>query len=278
MSIAVQKVELTQEQAAFYLNGAGVNRPIANAAVSAYRDEMDNGEWDFDEPYAGTIVLNSTGQLIDGQHRLSAFVGSKLKTFSAVVLKTPHQYLGDKPDVKVRKMSHKFAMVFGLEKDAASVAAVTNAIYEHSTRKREFIDSLERRESGKGLLATATQARFTALKPIFEANRNEILFAIDNVKQIKRSLALVSPQTAAWLLFTAAKQDVSGALGLRNKMETLLVTGRDGLKKDDILFRARKKMEQHYALMQRERTAGVGGEGHRAWVAFEAVVEGRRFA
>lgn len=65
---------ITPEKAQFYLDkNLPTNRGISMSRVSSYADDMLSGNW---SDNCTTIKFNSAGDLIDGQHRLSAIVKS----------------------------------------------------------------------------------------------------------------------------------------------------------------------------------------------------------
>lgn len=65
--------EVTPEMAAELLARNVNNRKLNDKSVRFYADEMQRGDWQLN---GETIKLNSDGNLIDGQHRLSAVVRS----------------------------------------------------------------------------------------------------------------------------------------------------------------------------------------------------------
>lgn len=78
------KIErVTPAQAKEILATNTVNRNIRENRVIQYQRDMENGRWTFcPQP----IVINKDGELIDGQHRLTAQIGAN-KTISWVVIR-----------------------------------------------------------------------------------------------------------------------------------------------------------------------------------------------
>jgi hypothetical protein len=73
--MAKQVVEvITPEVAKEWLDKNTNNRPISQGRVELYAEDMRNGRWTGEN--GQTIVFSSTGELMDGQHRLSAIVAS----------------------------------------------------------------------------------------------------------------------------------------------------------------------------------------------------------
>jgi hypothetical protein len=75
---------VTKEQAKTWLSKMGVNRNLNESWVVAFQRAMDAGLWDTD-PGRSPIALDTEGRLINGQHRLAAFLRSKLDVLAVVV-------------------------------------------------------------------------------------------------------------------------------------------------------------------------------------------------
>lgn len=75
---------VTREQAKVWLSKMGQNRKLNESWVVAYQRAMDAGLWDTD-PGRTPIALDNEGRLINGQHRLAAFLRSKLDTLTIMV-------------------------------------------------------------------------------------------------------------------------------------------------------------------------------------------------
>jgi hypothetical protein len=65
------QVEVTPEIARQWLESTRINRPIQMPQVKAYARDMRAGKW---RPVGDTIRFDRLGNLIDGQHRLTAIV------------------------------------------------------------------------------------------------------------------------------------------------------------------------------------------------------------
>ena len=71
--LTVTVEDITPEQAASYLENNAKHRPIKQKKVDAYVSEMVNGQWQLN---GKSIIFDSNGRLMNGQHRLSACVQS----------------------------------------------------------------------------------------------------------------------------------------------------------------------------------------------------------
>lgn len=81
MKISVERI--TPEMAKEYLSHNIINRNISEGKVRAYAKDMENGNWQLN---GESISFNESGELTNGQHRLTACVKSK-HSFDAVVVR-----------------------------------------------------------------------------------------------------------------------------------------------------------------------------------------------
>jgi len=76
-------MKVTPAMAAEWLDTNHVNRNIRKKVVDAYRRDMEAGRWQF----TGEAVQRSrTGQLLNGQHRLTALAGADVKSIDLLVV------------------------------------------------------------------------------------------------------------------------------------------------------------------------------------------------
>lgn len=73
---------ITPEQAQEYLNNNAKHRPIKEKKVAEYMMEMEDGTWALN---GKTICFDWNGRLLNGQHRLSAVVRSRVPLTTVVV-------------------------------------------------------------------------------------------------------------------------------------------------------------------------------------------------
>lgn len=73
---------ISPEEAQSYLNNNAKHRPIKEKKVNEYMGEMREGKWRLN---GKTICFDSTGRLLNGQHRLSAVVRSGVPLTTVVV-------------------------------------------------------------------------------------------------------------------------------------------------------------------------------------------------
>lgn len=69
MQIKTEIVNLTPDIASRMLNTNQRNRPLKNNVVKQYAAAMLRGEWKLN---GETIIISRDGNLLDGQHRISA--------------------------------------------------------------------------------------------------------------------------------------------------------------------------------------------------------------
>lgn len=73
---------ISPEEAQAYLNNNAKHRPIKEKKVAEYMSEMRDGKWKLN---GKTICFDTTGRLLNGQHRLSAVVRSGVSLTTVVV-------------------------------------------------------------------------------------------------------------------------------------------------------------------------------------------------
>lgn len=73
---------ITPAEAQAYLDNNAKHRPIKEKKVAEYMAEMQNGQWRLN---GKTICFDTTGRLLNGQHRLSAVVRSGVPLTTVVV-------------------------------------------------------------------------------------------------------------------------------------------------------------------------------------------------
>lgn len=77
---------ITPESAKEYLQRNNINRNINQSRVNAYADEIKNGKWQLN---GEAIRFNTSGSLIDGQHRLSAIIKAEIPVEMCVMRNIP---------------------------------------------------------------------------------------------------------------------------------------------------------------------------------------------
>lgn len=81
-------IKITPEKANEFLGKNIVNRNIRDKRVNQYVKEMQNGRWELN---GESIKFNDKGELIDGQHRLTAIVKSGMAIDMCVVWDVPSE-------------------------------------------------------------------------------------------------------------------------------------------------------------------------------------------
>lgn len=73
---------ITPAEAKAYLDNNAKHRPIKEKKVAEYMAEMQDGKWRLN---GKTICFDTTGRLLNGQHRLSAVMRSGVPLTTVVV-------------------------------------------------------------------------------------------------------------------------------------------------------------------------------------------------
>lgn len=86
VSVAIETI--TPEKAKQYLDHNCVNRRISSDRVKSYAIDMKNKQWEFN---GEAIQFNQKGELINGQHRLTAIVKSGVSVKMMVMRNLPNE-------------------------------------------------------------------------------------------------------------------------------------------------------------------------------------------
>jgi len=106
------------------------NRKIRDNHVAKLARDMTNGAW---EDNGETIIISKTGELLDGQHRLSAIIKSGLKQKMVVVTGVPNEVITT-IDQGASRGLHDALQVYGF-KNSSSLAATYRLVSSYKNRK-----------------------------------------------------------------------------------------------------------------------------------------------
>lgn len=99
--VKTEMVHITPEIARVYLGSNKTNRPLRSNTVRAYAKDMETGNWR--TTHQG-IAINELGDIIDGQHRLSAIVYSNCAiTMMVTTYKGPISALQSPFDLSLKR-------------------------------------------------------------------------------------------------------------------------------------------------------------------------------
>ncbi len=156
ITVAIEHV--TPFRAARWLADAAgrQQRPISRQRVAEYAEALEDGDFVF---VGDPIRLDSNGQLMDGQHRLSAVVKSGIAIDMVVVRGVP----ADRYDVIDSGKSRRMADVLSGDGHSAThrLGGLLAAVYWHDTGGKRFANNAESRRARRNpvLLAEATTAQ-----------------------------------------------------------------------------------------------------------------------
>ena len=157
---------ITPEIASEYLKKNTLNRPINKITVGDYASQMEKGLWKLNgEP----IIISSTGNVIDGQHRLSACVNSG-KSFDTLVVEGVDASVFDTIDTgRIRTLADIFN-IMGV-KSANRTSSVISAYFNlKKSNVNMNIDntSLRRLKHSKQELYKFYEANYALVNRIIE--------------------------------------------------------------------------------------------------------------
>lgn len=164
--------EITPKQAEAMLRRNIVNRPVRESKVKQYSRDMLNGRWN--EGDGSTIKFNEDGELIDGQHRLTAVLKSGVvlkwevrrgiskkaqRTMDTGAPRTPADTLHMEYGISNAPLLVAIARnVYKIENDGFGASTVVSA--------EEILDTVERHPELQHTVEIAAQARGKTMTPI----------------------------------------------------------------------------------------------------------------
>jgi hypothetical protein len=164
MTINTRIEEITPSAAKRYLADRPRNRPIRDAKVQLFSSQMDDGAWSLN---GESIIIGSSGRVIDGQHRLTAVIrhgkpvrfvvvegvpDSEIETIDTGAARTAADVLrmnGLSADA-ARTLATSVNMVIGFELSESGQYSVSKrhlsrvtpkAIYEWTSKNPSIVDS-----------------------------------------------------------------------------------------------------------------------------------------
>lgn len=117
--------EITPLQAKIFLKNNPNNRNINDAHVNYLAGQMLNGQW---KENGETIIIDKTGAIMDGQHRLSAVIVANMPIKTALAVDVDRGVMNTVNTGKIRSAADCFTM--NGVKNANSIAALCNKIYQ----------------------------------------------------------------------------------------------------------------------------------------------------
>lgn len=90
MSKQLELVKITREQAEHWLGATNHQRRTRKGAVAHIKADMQSGNW-HPELAPPILIDEKSGEVIDGQHRLKAFLDTKKETLESYLAKVPRK-------------------------------------------------------------------------------------------------------------------------------------------------------------------------------------------
>lgn len=120
---------ITPKRAAEYLELNTANRPLTKSKVREFAEAMRRGEWKI--THQG-IAFDTTGAMIDGQHRLAAIIEADMAIETMVMRDVPVNAF-DVLDTGKRRNAADVLAIEG-EKSATMLAAMVRTVYLYENR------------------------------------------------------------------------------------------------------------------------------------------------
>lgn len=178
--------KITPELATEMLKKNGMNRPLSRRHVEILKHQMKSGQWMFD----GTpIKFNGSGQLLDGQHRLTALIESECEFDFVVISGIPTESFSVMDTGKTRSAA-----------DAISIESIPNSMVVSDVSR-----SLLNFKSHSRLTRTSTNSSYISNAQVYNfALENHVLInkSYDFCKKFVRPILPKSKLVAFHILFS----------------------------------------------------------------------------
>jgi hypothetical protein len=199
---SVEKIMITPEMAKSLLEKNSSNRPLSISTVKKYAFEMKQGSWK--NTHQG-IAVDETGQIIDGQHRLTAIIESGISIMTTLSI-----YKGNVKTLLIpldRGKNRTVAEVSGIDKNEISMYQIFFALI--SPKKHMSSNPMILKE-----LSVKSENEIAYIKEIF--GRSVTSTSHRRGAQDILEMIWAAPVKAAILISIIGNIDVSGLLDFKN--------------------------------------------------------------
>lgn len=125
--VRTETVVINPELATKLLEANSFNRPIKNSKVEEYADQMKRKVWELN---GETIIVATTGRLLDGQHRLWACIESGAE-FETVLVTGVDESTFSTIDTGMKRSAGDVLSIGGITKNVTTVAAAAVTCIEY---------------------------------------------------------------------------------------------------------------------------------------------------
>lgn len=234
----VTKETVTPKKAMEWLKRNIANRPLSSATVTFYAKAMEADTWRLN---GDCIRFNGNGDLIDGQHRLTACVTAG-KSFETYV---------------VRNLEHEAFDTIDQGKKRTTADVFARQQHKHYITLASAVRWLWRYERGM-------QMHKVAMRP---DEANDILTrhpglqdAVDFARTLCGKQKLIHPGMLSFLVYACSRSDAEVA----KQFWTTVVTG-EGLKKDSAAFRLHQRLVSNLGAIAKLPTDTICALAVKAW-------------
>ncbi len=205
--VYIEKTKLTKKLADYLLSRNTSNRKMKMGWVAQLADMMLGGQW---KPHCDNIMINSDGTLIDGQHRLRAFLEAydtnpKIDIWIDVKYNVPNDTAAEL-NTGVKRTIGDHLGVAGLP-DGPTIASAITMIWRYDVFGPE----------GLGMRSKFTTPSVQTTIKLVEDNPN--IYEIKNKVTVAKDMIPVSVATALAVLFCRAA-DVEFVYDFFNRVGT----------------------------------------------------------
>lgn len=241
----VTKETVTPKKAMEWLKRNVHNRPLSEATIGLYARAMLDGAWKLN---GDTIRFNGNGDMIDGQHRLTACVqaGKPFETY--VVRGLPHEAFDTIDQGKKRTTGDVFA----------------RAGYKHYSTLASAVRNLWQYQGDQGYAAKYGALRPDIANDIIEKNP-AIHAAVEFVRSNIGRKSLMHPGLASFLVYITSQIDEEQA----KKFWTSIFVG-EGLTKTSAAYWLRERLIGNLSSVAKLHNTAIAALAIKAWNSYRS--------
>jgi hypothetical protein len=215
--------KITPEDAVALLNTMSGNRPLKQGRVSNYVHSITSGDWkENGEP----IIINTSGELVDGQHRCEAVVAAAKPIISYVVFQPRSEFASI--DTGVSRSPGDIMSLGGYTKAHNTVASICRLLYVYDNLLKGRWPT-----GGEGVTTNAELLQYAL------DHESELMAALDLTEKARKSAPRLFQASWTGTLYTLTRRAYGEAR--TDAMFERLITG-ESLAPDSALLLFRNRL------------------------------------
>jgi hypothetical protein len=237
----MKKETITPKKAMEYLKRNVHNRPLSPSRVRKYATTMTSGQWKVN---GDCVRFNGNGDLIDGQHRLTACVSAGIPFETYVIRGLDHDAFDTIDQGAKRTISDVFARQG--YKHYTTLASGVRWLYWYLSESAAKDEGMRPDQANEIL-----------------ENHPELHRAAEVACKIRENRKFINPGTLTFLIYECGRKDAIASEAFWGSV----MSGID-LKKGDAALLLRKRLEQNLGSVAKLDQTTIAAIGAKAWNSF----------